>query len=85
LLYCQALLIIDILINLTQKLFFSDKIFLNGKLGFDEPHLTGWLAAAAHSLDYCCKKVCIELEPIWESESYEFEPVLNGRIRTGLI
>ena len=62
-----------------------DLISINGKLGFDEPHLTGWLAAAAHSLDYCCKKVCIELEPIWESESYEIESVVNGRIRTGLI
>ncbi len=62
-----------------------DLVYLNGKIGFDEPHLTGWLAAAAHSLDYCCKEVFIELEPTWENESYEFETVVNGRIRTGLI
>ncbi len=62
-----------------------DQLYLEGKIGFEEPHLTGWLAASTHILDYCCKKAFIKLEPIWEGEHFEFEAQLTGRIMVGLI
>ncbi len=62
-----------------------DQLSLKGKIGFDEPHLTGWLAAVTSILDYCCKETLIELEPVWDEEYYELEGIFNGRIRVGVI
>jgi hypothetical protein len=62
-----------------------DKLEITGKIGFDEPHLTGWLAALCHSLKYCCKSTLINIEPSWEEEHYDLNILLEGRIMTGLI
>ncbi len=62
-----------------------DTFNVKGKLGFDEPHLTGWLSAITESLKYCATEYNVDLEPIWDGEYYEVEAILEGRIRTGLI
>ncbi len=62
-----------------------DRLELNGKIGFDEPHLTGWLAAVCHSLQYCCKNTLINIEPFWEEEHYDLNFLLDGKIIIGLI
>lgn len=62
-----------------------DLLSLKGKVGFEEPHLTGWLAAFTQSLKFCCKNESINLEPIWEEECCELEALICGRIMTGLI
>jgi len=62
-----------------------DRLELNGKIGFDEPHLTGWLAAICHSLQYCCKNTVINIEPFWEEEHYDLIFLLDGKIIIGLI
>lgn len=62
-----------------------DRFYLKGRIGFDEPHLTGWLAAITNALKYCCKKTFVDLKPVWEDEHYEFNACLKGRIISGLI
>ena len=62
-----------------------DLIYINGKIGFDEPHLTGWLAAVTNTLKYSCRTTFVELEPVWGDEYYEFETLIKGRLRVGLI
>jgi hypothetical protein len=62
-----------------------DLLYLKGKIGFDEPHLTGWLVALTNSFKYSCRKTFIALEPVWEDEFYEFEVLIEGRLKVGLI
>jgi hypothetical protein len=62
-----------------------DRLELNGKIGFDEPHLTGWLAALCHSLKYSSKSTLINIEPNWEEEHYDLNFLLEGRVMIGLI
>ncbi len=62
-----------------------ERLEITGKIGFDEPHLTGWLAALCHSLKYCCKSTLINIEPSWEEEHYDLNILLEGRIMIGLI
>jgi hypothetical protein len=62
-----------------------DRLEVNGKIGFDEPHLTGWLAAFCHSLKYSSKSTLINIEPIWEEEHYDLIFLLDGKIIIGLI
>ena len=67
------------------KILKPEELFLKGRIGFAEPHLTGWLAAAVYSLEYCCNQCIIDLEPVWEDEYYAFEARLAGKISVGLI
>jgi hypothetical protein len=62
-----------------------DKLEVNGKIGFDEPHLTGWLAAICLSLQFCCTNTMINVEPFWEEEHYDLSFLLEGRLMIGLI
>lgn len=62
-----------------------DLFNLKGRIGFDEPHLTGWLAAVTHTLEYSSKEILVDLEPAWEDEYYEFEAFVKGRIMVGVI
>lgn len=62
-----------------------DLFCINGKIGFDEPHLTGWLAAVTNTLKQSCKGIFVDLEPVWGDEHYEFEALIKGRLRVGLI
>jgi len=62
-----------------------DLFHLKGSLGFDEPHLTGWLAAAISTIKYCCNNTLVEIEPYWEDEHYEFNALIKGRLRVGPI
>lgn len=54
-------------------------------VGFDEPHLTGWLAAVSKAMQNWFKNTSIEIEPCWEEECYEFEALLEGRLLVGLM
>jgi hypothetical protein len=62
-----------------------DKFEVNGVIGFDEPHLTGWLAALCYSLKSCCKNTLINIEPFWDEEHYDFNFLLEGKIIIGQI
>jgi len=73
------------LIKDLSKILKPDQLTFKGKIGFEEPHQTGWLAAITNSLDYSCEKALIDIEPVWGEEYYEFETMIRGRIRLGLI
>jgi hypothetical protein len=77
----RGLALIRDLVNILKP----EELFLKGRIGFAEPHLTGWLAAAVYSLEYCCNQCIIDLEPVWEDEYYAFEARLAGKISVGLI
>lgn len=62
-----------------------DQVEITGKVGFDEPHLTGWFTAVCNSMEYCCHKPWIFIEPVWEDEYYELHFLVAGRLRLGLI
>lgn len=63
-----------------------DRLEIKGRIGFDEPHLTGWLAALYYSLKHSsCGNTSIDIEPIWEEEHYDLNFLLEGRVMTGLI
>ena len=62
-----------------------DQFSIKGKIGFEEPHYTGWLAALANSIHYSCQNTFIDLEPVFEDEYFALESTLRGRLRLGLI
>jgi hypothetical protein len=62
-----------------------DLFSIKGRIGFEEPHLTGWLAAATNTLKYGCDNAFVEIEPYWEDEYYELDAIVKGRIRIGMI
>jgi hypothetical protein len=62
-----------------------DLFSVKGKIGFDEPHLTGWLTAITSTLKYSCKKTFVAVEPVWGEEYYELEALLKGRLMVGFI
>ncbi|MDZ4131672.1 MAG: hypothetical protein U1E11_00895 [Dethiobacteria bacterium] len=73
------------LINDLLQILKPDQVEISGKVGFDEPHLTGWLAAVSSSLHYCCRKTWISIEPVWEDECYGLHFLIDGRLRLGLM
>lgn len=73
------------LINDLLHILKPDQVEITGQVGFDEPHLTGWLAAVSSSLHYCCRKTCISIKPVWEDECYELNFLIAGRLRLGLM
>lgn len=60
-----------------------DQFSIKGKIGFEEPHYTGWLAALINSINFSCQNTFIDLEPVFEGEYFAFEFMLRGRIRLG--
>lgn len=62
-----------------------DCFMLQGRIGFDEPHLTGWFLGFAQSLKCCCARYCLNIDPVWDDECYELAFILTGRIRLGPI
>ncbi len=73
------------LIKDLSKILEPDLLTIKGKIGFEEPHQTGWLAAITNTLSNCCKNTFIDIEPVWGEEYYEFETMIRGKIRLGLI
>ena len=67
------------------KILKPEELFLKGRLGFAEPHLTGLLAAVVYSLKYCCNQCVLDLELLWEDEYYDLEARVAGIICVGLI
>lgn len=67
------------------KLLHPARVVIKGKLGFDEPHITGWLAALTGILEECCSAVWLDIEPVWQEEHYEFNILVEGRLATGAI
>ena len=62
-----------------------DQISIRGKIGFEEPHYTGYLAALTNSINYSCHNTFIDLEPVFDDGYLAIELMLKGRIRLGLI
>ncbi len=59
------------------------KFSLQGTYGFDEPHLTGWVAALENSLRHMCTRVSIELQPDWQETGFDLQASAGGHF-TGL-
>lgn len=55
-----------------------DKVEIKGRFGFDEPHLTGWLAAFTGTMEECFPQVRLGIEPVWEEETYECTLAIEG-------
>ncbi len=62
-----------------------EQFSIKGKIGFAEPHYTGWLAAFSNSIKYSFHNAFIDLEPVFDDECLEIEFTLRGRLRLGLI
>jgi len=73
-------LVVDML-----KILRPEKIALRGKIGFDEPHLTGWLTAVSYLVKGFCKEAEFVFEPIWHYEYYEINLEVEGKIVSVLI
>lgn len=56
------------------------KIELNGRVGFDEPHLTGWLASVNSIVRECTNWSWFNVEPVWNDEHYEMNFLVEGRL-----
>lgn len=56
------------------------KIEFYGRLGFDEPHLTGWLTAVNSIVEECANWPWFDLEPVWGDEQYDVKFLIEGRI-----
>lgn len=68
-------LLVDLL-----KILKPKKLEIKGKLGFSEPHYNGWLAAYSYLLMGCCRKIKLDIEPVWEEERYKFSFLMEGRL-----
>jgi hypothetical protein len=62
-----------------------DQFSIKGKIGFAEPHYTGWLTALVNSINYSCHNTIIDLEPVFDDEFLAIESTLRGRIFLGLV
>ncbi len=51
---------------------------LQGKYGFEEPHLTGWVVALDHLARQFCGQVSINLEPNWEEPGLDLKASAGG-------
>jgi len=70
-----AALFVDML-----KMLRPDKIALRGRVGFDEPHLTGWLTAFGYVIKGFSRKADFFIEPVWHDEYYEINMKIEGKI-----
>ncbi len=62
-----------------------EKLEISGRIGFEEPHLGGWLLALLWSLKSFCPEVVIDVESLWDQEHYEAEAVVLGKIIMGVL
>lgn len=53
---------------------------IKAQIGFDEPHLTGYLAAVKGLASEWAGRSWIEIKPVWDGEYYEGYLYLEGRI-----
>ncbi len=56
------------------------KLIIKAQIGFDEPHLTGYLAAVEGLASEWADWPWIEIKPVWDDEYYEGYLYLGGRI-----
>lgn len=62
------------------EMLMPDKLKINGRFGFSEPHYNGWLAALACILNESYGAIKLEIEPVWEEEHCEFSFIIEGRV-----
>jgi hypothetical protein len=74
-----------VLIRDLLKLLQPARIEIKGRLGFEEPHLTGWLAALNGILEGCCSALWLDIEPVWDEENHEISILVEGRLVAGAI
>ncbi len=67
------------------KILRPEKIALRGRVGFDEPHLTGWLTAFGYMIRGFCKGAVFALEPVWHEEYYEINLSVEGKILSAVV
>ncbi len=57
-----------------------DKILIKARIGFSEPHYTGWLMAMAGTLQAMSDTYSIHVEGVWDEPCLEGELILAGRL-----
>lgn len=62
------------------KVIFPRKMLIKARIGFSEPHYTGWLMAVAGMLQAASPSYDIQLEGIWDEAWLEGEIIISGRI-----
>ncbi len=62
-----------------------DRLEISGRIGFEEPHMGGWLLALLWSLESLYPEVVIDVESLWDQEYYEAEAVVVGKITMGML
>jgi len=77
----RGIVLIRDLFRILKPEYFS----IRGKIGFEEPYYTGYLAALSNGVRYCCHNAFIDLEPVFEEEYLAVEATLRGQILLGLI
>lgn len=53
---------------------------LTGKVGFSEPHLSGWLTGLQYMLKGYEGNIKVDIEPVWEEEYYKVNFTIGGRV-----
>lgn len=67
------------------KILRPTKVEIEGRCGFDEPHLTGWLAVITSMVKECYGWISLDIEPVWQEEHYEFSMIIEGRVALCII
>ncbi|UMZ74383.1 hypothetical protein ACONDI_01971 [Natranaerofaba carboxydovora] len=57
-----------------------DKCMLEGKLGFSEPHLNGYLTAIIYMIQENIRGIEVNIEPYWKEEHYDLHLTIKGKI-----
>jgi len=56
------------------------RMLINARIGFTEPHYTGWLIALAGILQGLNNSYCIQVEGVWDEPCLEGALTLAGRL-----
>ncbi|MFO8060114.1 MAG: hypothetical protein R6U70_05615 [Bacillota bacterium] len=56
------------------------RLDISGRIGFAEPHLNGWLAAALARRGTEYEWINLDIEPVWQREHYEFHIVIEDSL-----
>lgn len=56
------------------------KMVIKAKIGFSEPHYTGWLMAAAGWLQAASQNYQIQVEGVWDEAWLEGDMMIGGRV-----
>ncbi|RQD78410.1 MAG: hypothetical protein D5R97_00425 [Candidatus Syntrophonatronum acetioxidans] len=67
------------------KIIKPDRFEISGKVGFEEPHLVGWLWAFLWSLKGLFPGGVIDLESLWDEEYYDVRVMIAGKITPGVV